>query len=83
MTTSLRMTRKLLVYSYPQPFTPTSLSIFLSPPQQIFHMFIVYSFPSSLSPPLLSHIEYFWRALEAMTPEERGEFVNFCSGRSR
>ena len=30
-----------------------------------------------------SHIQYFWEALEAMSSEERSQFINFCSGRSR
>eukprot|EP01039_Chlorochromonas_danica_P000707 gene707-769_t len=30
-----------------------------------------------------SHIQFFWRALEALTGEERAQFINFCSGRSR
>eukprot|EP01040_Poterioochromonas_malhamensis_P001185 gene1185-1258_t len=30
-----------------------------------------------------SHIQYFWKALELMNSDERSQFINFCSGRSR
>ncbi len=38
---------------------------------------------SSLFFLLHSHIQYFWKALELMNSDERSQFINFCSGRSR
>jgi hypothetical protein len=32
---------------------------------------------------LCSHIQYFWQSLEALSSEEKADFINFCSGRSR
>jgi hypothetical protein len=48
-------------------------------------LFLFFSFSNCLYSLfcLFSHIQYFWTALEMLSAEEKSQFINFCSGRSR